>query len=496
MIRAVTTTYQLPSRTAHAYMNMHMSKSWVRRAMCTANAGGFHAVGTPPALQGKLQKRAWQMPTPVQAEALPAMFHAVGTAQDFQIFAPTGSGKTLAYALPVLQAALNRPAAVRSSASAKRLSAIIVVPTRELATQVTALLQELAEPGKRKAKSATVAPLVIRRLTGTMSALQLSTLRSDPPDIVVGTPGTLSALVPTHLPIHDLQWLVLDEVDALVTPWATKQVHALTRAVTQGRASRVKALKGGQPSVPGSLDPTHIVAVSATTSSAVSKFIAKHCLPHATRTVDLTQGTMKLPETLKHLAVHCPRDEQAKLATVSKLFGSLQPSPHAALLVAGSVEEADAVVEHCAKKNIPAASLVGTSARGRLRARALKGLASGQYRALACLPGMLRGLDLPRITHVVNLQVPLSARDYLHRAGRVGRTNRAQGTVVTLASSTEESNRLDAMAATLALQPVTGRAPEDVPEHATLQHVRIQSGHIRPTASVEDGDVSDGAAGR
>jgi superfamily II DNA/RNA helicase len=150
------------------------------------------------------------------------------------ITAPTGTGKTLAYAIPLASKVLELHAASKTLGGSRLCRAVVVVPTRELALQVHAVLDELLTPPRRKAREGAVGP-VSRRFVGEIRQDRLASLTTDPPAVVVGTPHTLASIIPQHLSLQGCQAIIFDEVDHLLLPSSRPAVAQLMRA-----ASRLK----------------------------------------------------------------------------------------------------------------------------------------------------------------------------------------------------------------------------------------------------------------
>ena len=165
----------------------------------------FSDLGLAPALQGVVTDMGLTNPTPVQVGAIPFVLQG----RDVLAQAQTGSGKTLAFALPVLQLLMAK-AASRDDAPKKRITQVLVlVPTRELATQVSDVLRDLARPLTQSIKVGTV-------FGGVSINPQMMSLRSGA-DVVVATPGRLLDLVDHNaLNLGQVQHLVLDEADRLL----------------------------------------------------------------------------------------------------------------------------------------------------------------------------------------------------------------------------------------------------------------------------------------
>lgn len=432
------------------------------------------SLGLPSFLHGKLAKLRIGAPTPIQVSAVgPLVADLSRPPRDALIHSETGSGKTLAYLLPLL--ARLEPKTVPSA----RLRVVVCVPTRELAHQVAEVATELGAVGSAKDELRTVRVL---RVVGEVTAQTLLELKTSPPHVLVGTPATLARLIPAHVNTGELSALVLDEADELL------RVHnvAATRAV----ANAVRA-HGSRPG---------ILCVSATSSFSLEKF-ARETL-RTPLIADTTGGAMATPATLRHVLVRFPRSN-AVFNTFTRLLAALRPT--AVLSFHNSAAGLEALEAHLRSKGIRV-GVLGAAYAGAVRARTLEGISTGRLQVLLATEMAARGLDLPRLSHVVNFDPPSSLREYVHRAGRVGRlsslTPGRSGTVVNFVGSDEAAASVLEIATELGValdeisfdagEPVAHRLVEgakDLEEHRkalrlSSTKIRIKSSvSVRPTAA-------------
>jgi ATP-dependent RNA helicase DeaD len=415
-----------------------------------AESTTWTSLGLPSFLHGKLLKQDIAAPTPIQIAAIgPLITDLSRPPRDALIHSETGSGKTLAYLLPLL--ARLEPKTVPDA----RLRAIVCVPTRELAYQVAEVAEELGAVGKRKDQTRTVRVL---RVVGEVSAHTLHVLKTTPPHVLVGTPATLMRLIPAHVNTGELTALVLDEADELL------RVHNVpaTRAVVAAARAH-----GNRPG---------IICVSATSSFSLEKF-ARETL-RAPLVADMTGGAMATPATLRHVLVRFPRGN-AVFNTFTRMLAALRPA--AVLSFHNSATGLEALEAHLRAKGVRV-GVLGAAYAGAQRARALEGVATGAVQVLLATEMAARGLDVPRLSHVVNFDPPSSLREYVHRAGRVGRlsskTPGRAGTVVNFVGSDAGAAGVLEMATELGValdevtfdmgEPVTHRllaGAADVAEH-------------------------------
>jgi ATP-dependent RNA helicase DeaD len=409
----------------------------------------FLSLGLPSHLHGKLINMKITVPTPVQAAALPPLLTPLEQSPpDAIVHAETGTGKTLAYLLPIF--ARLEPRIVPHA----RLRAIIVTPTRELSLQVSSVAELLGAVGAKKDPSKAVK---VRRVVGEATAQLLHELKVAPPHVLVGTPTTLSRLVPAHINLGELQVLVLDEADELLRNHSAAAVSALVKTVRK---------HSGRPG---------IVAVSATSSFGLQKFAAEHLRKPVI--VDTTGGVMATPSTLAHYMLRYPA-ASAAYNTFTRFLAAARPP--AVLSFHNSAASMEALETHLRSKGIPVAVL-GNAYTNAQRASALDGVRSGRVRVLLSTEMAARGLDLPRISHVVNFDPPASTREYVHRAGRAGRmsslTPGREGMVLTFVGSDEEENMVVNVATRLGVG---------------LSNLEVEGGEVR-TSSLVDAVVDRGA---
>ena len=396
----------------------------------------------PPFLVGKVLKQNALQPTAIQAAALPGLCGSLnGPLPDAVLHSETGSGKTLAYLLPILARLESKhiPHA--------RLRAVIVTPTRELAHQVSCVAEELGAAGKFK--DATRA-LRVLKVVGEVTSHTLTLLRDAPPHILVGTPNTLAALLPGHVNIGELQALVLDEADELLRLHSAPTVRALAQVARTHRGN------------PG------IVCVSATSSFGLQKFV-RETLRRGPNLVlaDTTGGAMATPATLAHRVLRLPA-ASAQFNAFTRMLAALRPP--AVLSFHNSAAGMEALEAHLRDKNIRC-GVLGNAYSNAVRARSLEGIAKGRMQVLLSTEMAARGLDLPRLSHVVNFDLPSSLREYVHRAGRVGRlsslTPGRAGTVITFCASAAEVSAMLEMGKELGVRmaelKLQGGQAEDVP---------------------------------
>jgi superfamily II DNA/RNA helicase len=342
-------------------------------------ATSFARFELQPALHRALTAQGLSSPTPIQAEAIPALL----AGQDVIGQARTGSGKTLAFGLPLVERADPRVSAVQ---------ALVLVPTRELAIQVGSVLAPLADA---------------RRLRHTLlyggRALGPEQRAIRTAQIVVGTPGrTLDHLRQGNLSLQHLAMFVLDEADEMLDRGFAPDVERILAHAPRGRQTAL---------------------FSATLPAWVAGIAARHVRDAVTIEVDA--GTPAPPE-IEHLVYEV--DAAAKLDVLLTL---LDRRGQDAVIVFGRTKHG---VKKLARRlemlGYPAAALQGNLSQN-ARERVMTGFRSGAVPILLATNVAARGLDVPEVGQVINYELPESAEWFTHRVGRTGRMGRA-GQAITL----------------------------------------------------------------
>jgi len=342
----------------------------------------FTSLNLPAPLMLALGKMGFTTPTPIQVQAIP---HALA-GRDVLGSAQTGTGKTGAFGIPLVNRLLSNP----------RGSALILTPTRELATQVLQQLKLMVgnAPGINTA-------LLIG---GESMPKQLQELRGRP-RIIVGTPGRINDhLERGSLMLHDASFLVLDETDRMLDMGFGPQLDRIFKFLPATRQTLMFS----------ATLPDNIVKISQkylkdpirVAAGEVSKPIAK-----------ITQENIQVTEDSKYdqLVTQLNAREGSIIVFVKTKWGAeklakrLRQAKHSADAIHGDL-------------------------RQNKRDQVIKGFREMKHRILVATDIAARGLDIPHIEHVINYDLPQVAEDYIHRIGRTGR-NEAEGAAVNLITS-------------------------------------------------------------
>ena len=349
----------------------------------------FAALGLSRPLAAACAQAGFETPTPIQQQAIPVVL----AGQDLLALAPTGSGKTAAFALPLLQRLATSQAGYR-----RRVRALVLVPTRELAAQVAEVFRALG-------KSLPVAPKLAVLFGGVSVNPQMMGLRGGA-DVVVATPGRLLDLMERNaLDISRVETLVLDEADRLLDLGFASEREAVLAALPAMRqtllfsatfADDVQALAAALLREP--------VRIRTEASEAPPPEIVQRVIE-----VDAGQRT----QLLRHLV------KQGKWRRTMVFVATRHGTEHLARKLSES--------------GIPAAPLHGEMSQGQ-RTDTLDAFKAGRTDVLVTTDLAARGIDIPELEVVVNYDLPRSPTHYVHRIGRTGRAG-AAGVAVSFVSA-------------------------------------------------------------
>lgn len=346
----------------------------------------FSEIDVPPDLVAALAKQQITEPMPIQVAALPVLL----AGKDAYLNAETGTGKTLAYLLPIF---------CRLDAKLDATQAVIVAPTHELAIQIQRQSCDLAQNAGWPIRT-------LLLIGGTSMDRQIDKLKKKP-HIVVGSPGRIHELIGMgKLKTQAVRSVVVDEADRLLVAESLPTLRAILKATPRGR---------------------QLIFASATEQNESAEAIAAL----APELVMLQAGAAPVNENIEHLYLVC--EERDKPEVLRKLFHALHPE-RAIAFVHRSDTAAD-VTAKLAHHQIPVADLHGARDK-RDRKQAMDDFRSARVRVLIASDIAARGLDIPGVTHIINLDVPTQSKAYLHRVGRTARAG-AKGQAVTLMTDDE-----------------------------------------------------------
>ena len=354
----------------------------------------FDELNLAPAILKAVREQGYETPTPIQAQAIPAVL----AGQDLLAGAQTGTGKTAAFTLPMLhKLSMSRSATNRFGVFGIR--ALVLTPTRELAAQVE---ESVRQYGKYlQLKSAVI-------FGGVGMAAQISALKKGV-DILVATPGRLLDLQQQgFLDLSTVQILVLDEADRMLDMGFIHDVKKVLALVPKDKQS---------------------LLFSATFSQEIRDLAAQ--LLHNPQSIQVTPAntTVQLIKQVIH-----PVGRSQKKALLAHIIETKQWSQ--VLVFCRTKFGANHVADFLNKQGITAMALHGNKSQT-ARTQALAGFKSGDIRVLVATDIAARGIDIDDLPHVVNYEIPNISEDYVHRIGRTGRAG-ASGEAVSLVSLDEE----------------------------------------------------------
>jgi superfamily II DNA/RNA helicase len=339
----------------------------------------FRELGVSPPVVDALAARSIHEPFRIQALVLPDALAGL----DVLAKSPTGSGKTLAFAVPIVE---------RTATADARPSALVLVPTRELAAQVTAELESLV-----RAKGLKVAAVY----GGVPLSAQAKRAKSA--HILVATPGRLQDLVERRLvDLSHVRILVLDEADRMLDMGFQPQVDRIVRRLPRNRQT---------------------MFFSATLDGPVGE-LARNYTNSPSR-FEAALAEEQEPGEIEHEFVPVTADTK-----VEALVKHISSSDGLTLVFVRTKRGADKLVQKLTRQNVSAVAMHGDMSQG-ARERALARFESGKVKTLVATDVAARGLDLDDITHVINFDPPGEDKDYVHRTGRTGRAGRS-GKAITL----------------------------------------------------------------
>lgn len=354
----------------------------------------FSSWGLSPALLRAVSARAYLTPTPIQAAAIPAVLQGcdvLGSAQ-------TGSGKTLAFALPLLQPLTNIP-----RENLRRLRALVLVPTRELAAQVGEEIRSLAQHLPQTLKISIV-------FGGVSINPQMMRLRGGT-DVVVATPGRLLDLIDHNaLTLDSVAMLVLDEADRLLDLGFAEELGRILALLPARRQNLF-------------FSATFPPAVQTLAQTLLRDPVRIDVRPQPQRPADIVQRAIgvdagRRTQLLRHL-IQQNHWRQVLVFVATK---------HAAETVASKLR----------KVRISAEPFHGELSQGK-RTQVLADFKASRLKVVVATDVAARGLDIAQLPVVVNYDLPRSAVDYTHRIGRTGRAGES-GVAVSFVSTGNEAH--------------------------------------------------------
>jgi ATP-dependent RNA helicase DeaD len=346
--------------------------------------GGFRDLGLKPALLTALTGLGYEEPTPIQRQAIPLMLGG----GDMLGQAATGTGKTAAFALPILNGIDRNDAAIPL--------ALIVVPTRELAVQVSEAFFKYGRESRVQ---------VLPVFGGQPISRQLQALKRGV-HVVVGTPGrVIDHIKRGSLNLDAVQTVVLDEADEMLDMGFTEDIEAILRATPDSRQT---------------------VLFSATMPPRIEKLARKYQRDPQTVKIGKTKGEEANPLIRQTVYMVLRSHKASALGRILDV-----EAPESTIVFCRTRHEVDELTVTMNGRGYRAEALHGGMDQ-KQRDRVMARLRDGTAELLIATDVAARGLDVDTLTHVVNYDVPSAPESYVHRIGRVGRAGR-EGVAITIA---------------------------------------------------------------
>ncbi len=343
----------------------------------------FFTFGLPDFLLESLDRMKITEPTPIQEAAIPIAMEG----KDVLASAQTGTGKTIAYMLPIVANLINGQGA-----------ALIMTPTRELAIQVKATLDQLL--GRKPAFESAVL------IGGEAIVKQFGQLRRFP-RVVIGTPGRIIDHINRKtLVLKDTKFLVLDEMDRMLDMGFTDQLEEINWHLPKERQT---------------------LMFSATMPSNIIKISQKYLRdPQRVTIGSTTEPIAKIQQDTVHLS-HAEK--------FSKLLQEIDSREGSIIVFVKTKRGADNLSDKLQDKGHSADAIHG-DLQQRKRERVIQSFRNKRNRIMVATDVAARGLDVPHIEHVINYDLPQCPEDYIHRIGRTGRAG-AEGRALSFITSDE-----------------------------------------------------------
>ncbi|MCY2931119.1 MAG: DEAD/DEAH box helicase [Planctomycetota bacterium] len=355
----------------------------------------FDNLGLIEPLLRAIREEGYTEPTPIQVKAIPPLLEG----HDLLGCAQTGTGKTAAFSLPILQ----RLTASAGTGEARRIRALVITPTRELAAQID---ESFAAYGRHVPLRHTVV------FGGVRQGPQVKDLKAGV-DILVATPGRLMDLMQQrYIHLEHVEVFVLDEGDRMLDMGFIDDIRRIVRHLPRERQTML---------------------FSATISSTIQKLADQFChepvmvrvTPEAPAALTVDQKLYLVERSHKRtLLVHLLAD----------------PAITRALVFTRTKDGADRVGMHLLHEDI-ACRVIHADKPQAHRESTIKAFKAGKVRVLVASDLAARGLDIDDISHVFNFDMPQEAEVYIHRIGRTGRAG-ASGKAISFCDM-EERARLD-----------------------------------------------------
>ena len=344
----------------------------------------FNELGLMPSLLKAVNEKGYTDPSPIQEKAIPLILRR----KDVLASAQTGTGKTAGFTLPLLQILSKQ-----SNSNHRKIKALILTPTRELAAQI---YDNVIEYSRHLELRSTVI------FGGVNQKPQVSKIRSGV-DILIATPGRLLDLENQRLlSLRNVEILVLDEADRMLDMGFQRDINKIMNLLPSKRQN---------------------LLFSATFSKEIKR-LAKGILNDPAMVETSPQNTTV--EAIVQYVYNVDKNKKSSLIIQLIKEGNWKQ----VLVFTRTKHGANNLCKKMIKADISAAAIHGNKSQG-ARTRALAGFKDGSVEILVATDIAARGLDIPLLPHVINFELPNIPEDYVHRIGRTGRAG-AKGEAISL----------------------------------------------------------------
>ena len=351
----------------------------------------FSSLGLSPALLKKVAEQNYTQPYPIQLEAIPAILKR----RDILGIARTGSGKTVSYVLPILMNMVGN-----TITKNRHVNVLVLVPTRELAIQVSDVFLAFSSGLPERIKTMAVYGGV--SINPQMMALQGV-------NILVATPGRLLELVESKaVHLSEIETLVLDEADKMLNLGFREEMSLIFKLLPKKRQN---------------------LLFSATLNEDVTRI---NQLLLQNPLVIKTEEEEDYFEKIQQLGYFVTEEKKGPLLRYLIKTNYMKQ----VLIFASSVYKADNVADKLRKNGIQASAIHSKKSQG-ARNEALGKFKSGELKVLVATDLISRGIDIQFLPYVINYELPRSPKDYIHRIGRTGRAE-SSGEAISFVSPEEQ----------------------------------------------------------
>jgi len=351
----------------------------------------FESLGLSPVLAKTLAEQKYTQPYPIQEKAIPAIL----SKKDVLGIAQTGSGKTAAYVLPVLMNMQGTKASKN-----RHINVLVLVPTRELAMQVSEVFYKLGKdlPERIKTKAVYGGVSINPQMMG-MNGVQ----------VLIATPGRLLELTESNaVHLSDIDTLVLDEADKMLNLGFREEMDRIIAQLPKKRQN---------------------LLFSATLNDDITSI--NQILLHDPMVIKI-EPEEDYFDLISQLGYFVSEERKGPLLRYIIKKQNLQQ----VLVFTSSTFKADSVADKLRKNGINATAIHSKKSQ-KARTDALEKFKAGNIRVLVATDLISRGIDIQFLPHVINYELPRSPKDYIHRIGRTGRAE-SPGEAISLVTPEEQ----------------------------------------------------------